>query len=104
MAKDEQKPEKDKPGKPDNGGPVVEVEDLHTNEDVKFHANWTDTIQQIWDRAYTELGETRKETDVFECKDGHSLMGSLNLTLEQLRDQHVCQDRKFQIRGGTGGA
>jgi hypothetical protein len=104
MAKDEQKPEKDKPETPDNGGPVVEVEDLHTNEDVKFHANWTDTIQQIWDRAYAELGETRKETDVFECKDGHSLMGSLNLTLEQLRDQHVCQNRKFQIRGGTGGA
>ena len=27
MAKDEQKPEKDKPEKPDNGGPIVEVED-----------------------------------------------------------------------------
>lgn len=104
MVKDEQKPEKEEPGKPENGGPVVEVEDLHTNDDVKFHAKWTDTLQQVWDRAYRELGEARKETDVFECKDGHSLMSSLNLTLEQLRDQHVCQERKFQIRGGTGGA
>lgn len=104
MAKDEPKPDGDKPEKPDTGGPIVEVEDLHTNEDVKFNAEWTDTVQQIWDRAYAQLGETRKDTDVFECQDGHSLMGSLSLTLEQLRDQHVCRNRKFQIRGGTGGA
>jgi hypothetical protein len=104
MAKDQEKSDKDKPEKPDDGGPVVEVDDLHTNEDAKFHAKWSDTIQQIWDRAYEELGEARKETDVFECKDGHSLMRSLHLTLEQLREQRVCQNRKFQIRGGTGGA
>ena len=87
-----------------DGGPVVEVEDLHTNEDVRFPVKWTDTIQQIWDKAYKELGEARKDTDVFECKDGQSLAGSLSLTLEQLRDQHICQGLKFQIRGGTGGA
>jgi hypothetical protein len=85
-------------------GPLVEVEDLHTNEEVHFHVKWTDTIQQIWDKAYKELGETRKDTDVFECKDGQSLAGSLSLTLEQLRDKHVCVGLKFQIRGGTGGA
>jgi len=90
--------------KPDTGGPIVEVEDLHTNEEVKFHAEWTDTVQQVWDKAYVELGEARRETDVFECKDGQSLMDSLNLTLEQLRERHTCQNRKFQIRGGTGGA
>jgi hypothetical protein len=98
MAKEEQ------PGKPDDGGPIVEVEDLHTNDSKSFHAKWTDTVQQVWDQAYKELGEARRETDVFECKDGQSLMGVLTLTLEQLRERHTCQNRKFQIRGGTGGA
>jgi hypothetical protein len=88
----------------DKGGPIVEVEDLHTNEDTKFHAKWTDTVQHIWDQSYLELGETRRPTDVFECKDGQSLMSVLNLTLEQLREQHTCQNHKFQIRGGPGGA
>lgn len=68
MAKGDQDPAK--PGKPDDGGPIVEVSDLHTNEDAKFHAGWTDTVQQIWDRAYNELGETRKETDVFPTSIG----------------------------------
>jgi hypothetical protein len=84
--------------------PAVEVIYLNTNEEAKFHAGWDDTLQQVWDRAYAELGETRRDGDELQCQDGGSLMGQLTLTLAQLRDQHVCPSRKYAIRSATGGA
>lgn len=87
-----------------HGNPVVEVLYLKTNLDKKFHVPWSDTLQQVWDQAYIELKEKRVDGDAFECQDGHSLMGNLGQTLEQLRDQKICVDRKFQIRGPAGGA
>jgi hypothetical protein len=89
---------------PEKGGPEVFVEDLNTSRDVKFHANWSDTLQKVWDAAYSKLAEARRERDQFECKDGKSLMTYLALTLEQYRDQHICSGFKFQIKGDTGGA
>jgi len=86
------------------GGPVVEVVYLKSSDDAKFHAGWDDTLAEVWDQAYDELGEVRHPADVLECQDGVSLMPHLNLTLAQLRDQHICQNRKLQIRGETGGA
>lgn len=84
--------------------PLVHVVDLNTNADVSFRARWSDTLQQVWDQAYRELGESRRENDVLECEDGTSLMANLGSTLEQLREQNICTDRRFQIRGNTGGA
>lgn len=84
--------------------PVVEVLDLNTNREVKFHVSWTMTLQQVWDKAYEELKEGRRERDQLECRDGHSLSTYLSQTLEQLRQQHICPARKYQIRGETGGA
>lgn len=85
-------------------GPAVEVVYLNTNEVAKFHASWDDTLQRVWDRAYTELGESRREGDEIQCQDGGSLMGHLTLTLAQLREQHICPSRKYAIRSATGGA
>lgn len=85
-------------------GPLVEIVYLNSNEEAKFHASWDDTLQQIWDRAYQELGEGRREGDEIQCQDGASLMGYLSLTLEQLRERHLCEHRKFAIRSQTGGA
>jgi len=85
-------------------GPAVEVLYLNTNEEAKFHASWNGTLQQVWDEAYTKLGETRHEGDEIQCQDGASLMGYLSLTLAELRDRHICQNRKFAIRSATGGA
>jgi NADH:ubiquinone oxidoreductase subunit len=84
--------------------PNVEVVYLNTNEEAKFHAHWHDTLQHVWDEAYKKLGETKREHDEFQCHDGHSLMGHLNQTLEELRERHICKDRKFAIRSETGGA
>ena len=85
-------------------GPVVEVVYLNSNEETKFHASWHNTLQHVWDEAYKKLGETRREGDEFQCQDGGSLMGHLTLTLEQLRDRHICKEREFAIRSATGGA
>lgn len=84
--------------------PEVEVVYLNTNEEAKFHAAWENSLQHVWDRAYVELGETRREGDEFQCQDGHSLMSDLHLTLAELREKHICQDRKYAIRSATGGA
>jgi len=85
-------------------GPVVEVRYLNTNEETKFHASWHDTLRHVWDEGYKKLGETRREGDEFQCQDGGSLMEHLGLTLEQLRERHICVERRFAIRSTTGGA
>ncbi len=85
-------------------GPAVEVLYLNSNEEAKFHASWDATLQQVWDRGYTELGETRREGDEIQCQEGASLMSYLALTLADLRDRHICPGRKFAIRSATGGA
>jgi hypothetical protein len=87
-----------------HGNPRVEVLYLNTNAEVKFHASWSATLQRVWDEAYKELKEAKRPNDQFECQSGQSLMGMLSKTLEELRKEHVCQDRKFQIRSETGGA
>jgi hypothetical protein len=77
---------------------------LKTNEEKKFHVQWNNTLQQVWDQAYTELGEAKQNGDTLECQNGTKLAPYLGQTLEQLRDQKICVDRKFQIRGPAGGA
>jgi hypothetical protein len=89
---------------PEKKGPEVEVENLKTNAVQKFHMPWESTLEQVWNKAYELLGEGRGAADQFQCADGKDLMGSLNKTLEQLREGKVCQNRHFQIRGPTGGA
>jgi hypothetical protein len=84
---------------------LVHVVDLNTNREVSFRAPWTATLAQVWDKAYAELKETRRDRDTLECEhNGQSLMERLNLTLEQVRAQGICPDLHLQIRGGTGGA
>lgn len=86
------------------GEPEVEVTDLNTNRKVKFHAKWSDSLQHVWDQAYIELKEKRRQRDELECADGKPLTQFLAQTLEQLRKQHICPGRKYQIKGETGGA
>jgi hypothetical protein len=91
--------------KPEHGGnPAIEVLYLKTNDEEKFHSSWNDSVQHVWDAAYAELGEAKQEGDTFECQDGTKLGPFLGLTLEQMRAQNICVNRKFQIRGPAGGA
>lgn len=85
-------------------GPIVEVENLKTSDSIKFHMPWSATLQEVWTEAYTQLDEAKGPADELQCRDGVSLMGYLPQTLAQLRDQQICPNRKFQIRGATGGA
>lgn len=87
-----------------HGNPIVEFLYLNTNAEEKFHAQWSEKLSLVWDHAYDELKEVRKPNDLLECQNGESLMTHLDLTLEQLRERHICQARKFQIRSETGGA
>lgn len=90
-------------GKPEREVPV-QVKNLKTNQKVDFKMQELATVADTWARAYTELGEQRAAADEFQCADGTSLMGKLTKTLEQLHAEKVCQARKFEIRGPTGGA
>ncbi len=86
-------------------GPEVRITDLHTLHEAKFHASWDSTLQQVWDQAYQELGETKRPNDQLQCmKGGVDMTPYLSLTLRQLQEQHVCPDRHFQIHGASGGA
>jgi len=87
-----------------HGAPLVEVTNLNTNDTVKFHAKWEETLQQVWTTAYGKLKESPKPGDELLCEGGASLMGYLSSTLAQLRDQKVCPNRKYEIRRATGGA
>ena len=87
-----------------HGSPVVEVTNLNTNDSVKFHAKWDETLQQVWTTAYAELKESPKPGDELLCEGGVALTGHLKSTLAQLRDQNICPHRKYQIRRATGGA
>ncbi len=77
---------------------------LSTNEQVRFRVPAEQTVAAVWEQAYVELGEARREADQLQCADGTSLMGYLDLTLAQLHQQHICPNRRFEIRSETGGA
>lgn len=85
----------------------VEVLNLKTNREVKFDVPWTLTLQQVWDQSLQEFvpHEHRDAQDKFQCQHkGVDLTPYLHLTVRQAVDQHICEDRKYQIVGGTGGA
>lgn len=90
-------------GKPEKEVPV-HVKNLKTNQKVDFKMPETATVADTWAQAYAELVEQRSDGDEFQCADGTSLMGKLTTTLEELHAEKVCQARKFEIRGPTGGA
>lgn len=91
---------------PPHGRPKVQVTYTGSGETKTFRATWATSLQHVWDEAYDKLKEVRKDGDEFRCahKDGPSLMGRLEETLEQLYAQDVCTDHKFKIRTPTGGA
>ena len=86
-------------------GPLVEFLYLKNNDEVSFKVSWNDTLAAVWTQAYVELKEERLAKDELECqKSGDSLKNYLSLSLSELRDRHICADRKFQIKSETGGA
>lgn len=84
----------------------VHVKSLKTNERTHFKMPRTATLGQVWDTAIDRdhLDDPRTPQDTFRCADGTDLTSRLQVTLEQLEDEHVCRNRQFEIRGPSGGA
>lgn len=84
----------------------VHVKSLKNNETTSFKVSEETTVGQVWDEAIDpdHLDEERQPGDTFRCADGHDLTHELDLTMAQLQEQHVCMNRHFEIRGGSGGA
>ncbi len=65
------------------------------------------TLQQLWDKAYDELGIARQERDVLQAprKTGNpvDLTPHLGLSLVEAQAQELC-GKDFEIAAGTGGA
>lgn len=85
-------------------GPEVNFEHIASLQEVKFHADWNDTLQHTWDRAYEKLGEAHRADDRLQTAEGVDVMPYLGMTLRQLHDDKALKSRKFQIVGPTGGA
>lgn len=86
------------------GQVTVTIEHVNSLQEVKLHARWTDTIQQLWDEAYRDLNEPHRQDDRLQTEDGVDLMPFLSLSLRQLHDDKQIKTHKFQIVGPTGGA
>jgi len=82
----------------------VHVKSLKTGEKVHFEFQETATLQQLWDKANSNLHESRLPDDTFRCVDGQDLTARLQETLAQLHQQKVCVNRHFEIKGASGGA
>ncbi len=87
---------------------TVEVHVIHINEVEKasFREKLSSTLQQVWDKSYTELKIPREPKDVFQTAGEHpkSLMSYLGLTLEEARQKKVIENFCFGIASETGGA
>jgi hypothetical protein len=77
--------------------------DLNTNETARFAVPGDVTLQEAWNMAYDELGETRRPNDVLESRSGQSLTAELDKTIRYVKE-HVVPDLRFQIHGDQGGA
>lgn len=82
----------------------VQVKSLITGETVHFKMDATATVKATWDKAYEELKEQPRPGETFRCANGTDLSNRLDTTLEQLRQEGICPDEHFEIRGPSGGA
>lgn len=86
----------------------VEVHFRHIGEAEKasFKMPENATLQATWDKAYHELKVERTDLDRLQTAGDQpkSLMGSLQVTLEQAKDTHLIKNFHFEIAAATGGA
>src|ERR1700730_14027772 len=81
----------------DRGGQSVTFEHVNSLQEVKVHAANSATLRQLWEEAYSKLGEPHRPEDRLQTDDARDLMPFLDLTLRQLRDEHGIKSHKFQI-------
>lgn len=84
----------------------VHVKHLGELETATFKVAETATLQEIWDKAYSELDVAKDARDVFQAEvNGQpvSLMDHLGFSLIDAQARDLCK-RKFEIAARTGGA
>ena len=83
----------------------VEVSVLYvpTSRSVKFKIDKNDTLQQFFDKAYAELGESKRTGDQYFCQNGINLTNELSRTVESAISG-LCKGTNFEIRNQSGGA
>jgi hypothetical protein len=83
----------------------VHVKSLKSGEKANFKISEDATLEVVWNEAnVNHLKEGRSPEDTFRCADGTELTGRLHQTLAQLREEKVCVNRHFEIKGPSGGA
>ncbi len=95
---------KDKDDANNPGGQAIVFEHVNSLKEVKVHAQKNETLNELWEKASTELQEPRKPDDRLQTSEGKDVMPYLALTLHDLREQQGIKARKFEIVGPTGGA
>jgi hypothetical protein len=85
---------------------TVHVKHVGELEHASFKEKRTATLQEVWDKSYSELKIPKQPKDVFQTggEKPKSLMNYLGLTLEQAIQQKVIEDYHFAIATETGGA
>ena len=101
---DEVKTKEDKPRDDPSRTVQVHFKSLKTNEKVNFKIEESATLESAWARANSELEETRQPGDTLRCASGDDMMSYLQKSLEQIRDDKICTNLHFEIKGDSGGA
>ena len=76
---------------------------VNTGKQTKFPASKDAKFDDVVNEAYKELGEQRRASDNFLCKNGTPLDDYLDKALYFVVD-NACKEANFEIRGPSGGA
>jgi hypothetical protein len=101
---DEVKKKEDNPGEDRDHNVQVHFKSLKTNEKVNFKIAESVTLESAWTRANSELEETRQPGDTLRCAGGDDMMSHLQKSVEQIREDRICTNLHFEIKGDSGGA
>lgn len=101
---DQSDEEFEKEARGNEGRVRVTVTYINTSETEDFRMPRSASLNQVFEKAYEVLGETRRPDDKFFCKGGLDLSPYLSLTLDELHRRKICRKRHYEIASETGGA
>ena len=101
---DETKNDKQKPGDDRDHGVRVHFKSFKTGEKVNFKINESVTLEDAWKVANTKLEESREPGDTLRCAGGDDIMSHLQKSIEKIREDKICTNLHFEIKGDSGGA
>lgn len=82
----------------------VHFKSLKTGEKINFKVDEVTSLQDAWNEASSRLQETRSSEDTLRCAGGSDLTNQSQKTLGQIRDEKICVNLHFEIKGPSGGA